>query len=463
MSKTLVTTPIFYPNASLHIGHATTLVTADIRCALLSLMGNKSILLTGLDEHGQKVFHAAQKNKLDVHEYLEQQFEQLQILCRKLNIRVDIWSRTTAPIHVHAVQKIWSALYAEGYIYTGKYAGYYSEKDESFYAQTDLLLKDGQWFTQDGGPVEYISEDCYYLKLDKRVILNLIEQMNIYPSNRKKELYCMVNDDKLSDLCISRRGGWGIPIPNGSGIIYVWLDALSNYMTHGHEFSQMINVIGKDILKFHGIYWPYIVHIVNKCWNKIQLPGISSVPLPSLSVHNWWLSDDRKMSKSFNNIISPVQLIEKYGTIAVRFFLAAAKLKSSDQTFNEHDIVTTYNTFVVGKFANLVYRTWCLAYKHQSSFPGPIVKKDNVYTLSLSRFVAEDNLSELIDELFLICHHLNKQFEDESRNNPEVIYEVCCILKGIIEYFVCILGDDTLKLINFLHQPHHIYERLMVE
>lgn len=456
-TKTLITTPIFYPNSKLHLGHLYTLILADITKGCFNLMSpGNYYLLTGLDEHGNKVFNAAKQNNMNIMDWLDYNFHQLQELCKLCNINIDIKSRTTNASHTAKVHEIWNILKNKELIYKGEYSGYYSEKDETFFQEHELICKEDKYYTQDGAPVTYITEECWFLKIDKTLIHNLLLNINITPNNKMNEILSMINDSKFGDLCVSRKSGWGINIPNDTSIIYVWLDALVNYISqydqvHNIDFSNnMIHVLGKDILKFHAVYWVYILYHL----------GYSA---PKFLVHNWFIVGDQKMSKSFNNVTDPLELMQKYNHQSVRFYLIMCDLISSDQMFIEDDIVEKFNTFIVDKYANLIYRVWCIL--HKNNYKNDIPEGDNILFIDIDKAIQNMHIKEVIHHLLTICNKLNSKFERNQGWLPEnMVYsvEIASELKKIMRYFDVILGDNKSLTINFANSPEHVYKRLEI-
>lgn len=455
-SKLLFTTPIFYPNDKLHIGHTYTIILTDILTKLSKLINIDSYLLTGLDEHGNKVFNAAKANHYEIMDWLNLQFSKLLKLCNSLNIHIDIESRTTNKTHIKYVQSIWTLLQEKGLIYKDKYSGYYSEKDETFFKEDEIIIKDNKHYTHDGAYVYYLEEECWYLKINKIELKSIIDNLVIYPQNRINELLSILNEDNFGDLCISRKNGWGIQVPNDTSVIYVWLDALTNYISQFDQIgnkdlgNNMVHVVGKDIFKFHGLYWPYIIK---------QL----GYKMPKILVHNWFILDDKKMSKSFNNVIDPMILINKYPFQAIRFYFIYCDLISGDQNFHENDIIKKFNSFIVDKYANLIYRTWVIL--HKNNYTKHIDEVDNILFVNIDIAIQNLNIKEVLNQLFSICDELNGIFERQKAWLPENIEHTIHIagqLKKIIKYFDAILGDDKYNTIQFDNPPIHIYKRIEI-
>jgi len=362
--KFYVTTPIYYVNSSPHIGNAYTTIAADVIARFKRAMGYEVMFLTGTDEHGHKVQSAAEERGVEPSEYVDQMAEVWRRLWSKLQIRYDDFVRTTQPRHKKAVLRLFERMSASGDIYQGEYEGWYCKHEENFL--TDHQVKDGRC-PDCGRPVERFKEPSFFFRLS-RYEKPLLEYYDshpefIRPSFRLNEARSFVSQG-LRDLSISRfRLSWGIPIPDGKGCtFYVWIDALTNYLTgigFGEDDSQFerfwpcdLHVIGKDILKFHCVFWPAMLMS-------------AGIPLPkTIFNHGWLRVAGRKMSKSVGNVVDPFFLVERYGADAVRYFLMRDIQFGLDGNFSEENLISRLNDDLANDLGNLVYRTLSMCAKY---------------------------------------------------------------------------------------------------
>ncbi len=364
-----ITTAIDYTNSAPHIGHAYEKVLADVIARYHRLKGEKVFLLTGVDQHGQKVQQSAAKAGVAPAEFVKGITEKFVDLWKKLDVQYDEWAETTSAQHKKVVQGILQRLFDAGQIYKDKQAGYYSVRQEQFLTDKERG-PDGE-FGAEWGEVEFREEENYYFKLSqhKEWLLSYIDNRKdaVVPDFRHTELRNAV--EKLSgDLCISRpksRLDWGIELPFDNDFVnYVWFDALTNYISFaGYDPSQSsinqqpstfrdkwpaLQIIGKDILiPAHGIYWLIMLHAV----------GFPDEAMPKLLVHGWWNLGGAKMSKSAGNIIDPFALIEKYGADALRYYLMSDIATGKDADFSEERLIATCDSDLANVIGNLVNRT----------------------------------------------------------------------------------------------------------
>ncbi|XP_023289126.1 methionine--tRNA ligase, mitochondrial [Orussus abietinus] len=334
-----VSTPIFYVNAGPHIGHAYSAILADAVSRYYSMLGYSVFLSTGTDEHGNKVFQAAKKTKLDTSEYCTKISQQFKEMCHTFDVKYSRYIRTTEPCHQEAVHSFWNKLQEKNYIYLGKYSGWYSTSDEAFLTDIEIIEKqvNGQIIKVSkvsGNPVQWTEEDNYKFTLSsfqddlKHWLKN---ERAVQPLKYYKILSSWIEEGAcLEDLSISRpseRVPWGIPVPgNASHSIYVWLDALVNYLTSvgypDHKFQRFwppsVQVIGKDILKFHGVYWPAF------------LIAAGLEPPASILCHSHWTVESEKMSKSKGNVISPIIAASTFTAPGLRYFLLREAVPHKD-------------------------------------------------------------------------------------------------------------------------------------
>ncbi|WP_025264004.1 methionine--tRNA ligase [Wolbachia endosymbiont of Onchocerca volvulus] len=365
-----ITTPIYYVNDKPHIGHAYTSLLCDVAARFIKLAGKYVKFTTGTDEHGQKIEKAAKIKGMQPKEFTDKVSVSFKKLAESINFQYDDFIRTTERRHEKVVIALWNRLEERGQIYLDYYSGWYSVRDEAFYQESELI--DGK--TPTGGEVQWIKEESYFFRLSdwQNKLLELYKnQPNfIFPESRKNEVISFARSG-LTDLSISRTSlNWGIKVPgNNKHIIYVWIDALTNYLTSigfpnieskeykkfwANDNSFNVHVIGKDILRFHAVYWPAILLAAD-------------LPLPKqIAVHGWWLNEGEKISKSLGNIIDPIRLAEEFGVDQLRYFLLREISFGQDGNFNKKNMVNRINSELTNNIGNLVQRTISFLHKQCS-------------------------------------------------------------------------------------------------
>jgi methionyl-tRNA synthetase len=360
-----ITTPIYYVNGAPHIGHAYTSIATDVMARFKRLDGYDVFFLTGTDEHGQKVEKAAADAGVDPQTFTDQVSADFRAMTDAMGVSYDDWIRTTEPRHKLSCAELWRRIAANGDIYLGHYEGWYAVRDEAFYDESELTLRpDGSRVaTQSGAPVEWVREPSYFFKLSafQDRLLKLYEEQPefVAPSSRRSEVISFVKGG-LRDLSISRTTfSWGIPVPDAPGhVMYVWLDALNNYVTgcgfpdpdapRWHYWPADVHVVGKDIIRFHAVYWPAFLMA-------------AGLPLPKrISSHGWWVVEGEKMSKSLGNVIEPRKLAETYGLDQIRYFLLREKPFGTDGSMSHPAIVSRINVELANDLGNLAQRTLSL-------------------------------------------------------------------------------------------------------
>jgi methionyl-tRNA synthetase len=432
MSRCYITTPIYYVNSDLHLGHAYTTVLADVLARYHRLLGHRTRLLTGTDEHGQKVHEAAARLGLPVREHCDEMSARYQVLWHKLGIGHDRFIRTTDPDHVALVQRCLQRLHDEGHLYTQDYEGWYDVKSERYFTEKDLI--DGR--SPDGNEVEKLIERNWFFRMSafqERLVEHIQQHPGfIQPEHRRNEVLGFLRQP-LQDLCISRpksRMDWGIELPfDRDFVCYVWVDALLNYVTGSGEpgreteagewWPADVHLLGKDILITHSVYWSTLLMALG-------------LPLPvSLLVHGWWLVDNQKMSKSEGNVVNPLDLIDHIGVDAFRYFLIREMVPGSDCSFSFESIARRLNTDLANDLGNLLSRVTNLAERslggHLPAATGQHTGLRDHYAGRLALWPAQVeafNLHGLVEDLLGLVREANRQMELHApwkalRSQPE--------------------------------------------
>lgn len=358
-----ITTAISYPNGKPHIGHAYEAIAADAIARFYRLAGRDVRFQTGTDEHGLKMVQTARDKGVDVRELCREMSDQFQAMCDKLHISYDHFQRTTDPAHHRASVAIWEAMQANGDLYLDRYEGWYSVRDEAFYEEKELVVgADAEKVSPHGTPVEWTVEESWFFKLSSYAtpLLDFYRDHPdfIRPESRRNEVLRFV-EGGLRDLSISRTSfDWGVKVPGSPDhVMYVWVDALTNYLTGlgypeatdnmAKYWPASLHLIGKDIVRFHTVYWPAFLMSAG-----LPLPG-------QVFGHGFLLARGEKMSKSVGNVVDPIELAQAFGVDALRYFLLREVSFGNDGSYSEEAIVTRVNADLANNFGNLGQR--CLS------------------------------------------------------------------------------------------------------
>ena len=426
--KFYITTPIYYPSAKPHMGHAYSSIIADFFARFKMIDDYQVHFLTGTDEHGLKIQRSAEKAGKDPQMFCDQISQTFRDLSDTLNLSNTDFIRTTEARHKKTVQHLWSELEKNDDIYLSNYSGWYSVSDEAFYNEDEIEEIDGKKIAiSSKSSVEWIEEESYFFRLSKweKPLLNYYEANPdfISPVSRKNEVISFVKSG-LKDLSISRKSfSWGIPVPNNQHhVIYVWLDALTNYLsalnypnTDDDLFKKFwpasIHLIGKDILRFHAVYWPAFLLAA-----KIDLPK-------KVYGHGWILSGEEKMSKSKGNILDPLEIIKEYGLDPLRYYLIKEVSFGNDGNISQERLEDCINSDLANNYGNLCQRVTAFAIKNCDGKIPSIIKFHDEDLLILNKFKDNlDNIRSKIDDQninFYIDYIVNSLFEANKYFNDQ--------------------------------------------
>ena len=431
-----ITTPIYYPSGKPHMGHAYSSIIADFFARFKSIDDYNVHFLTGTDEHGLKIQRSAEKAGKKPKEFCDQISQTFKDLSKTLNLSNTDFIRTTEDRHKKTVQYLWSLLEKNDDIYLSNYSGWYSVSDEAFYNEDEIEEIDGKKIAKSSkSNVEWIEEESYFFRLSKwqKPLLEFYENNPdfILPESRKNEVISFVKSG-LKDLSVSRKTfTWGIPVPNNDKhIIYVWLDALTNYLSalnypdiNNELFKKFwpasIHLIGKDILRFHAVYWPAFLLAA-----KIELPK-------KVYGHGWILSGEEKMSKSKGNILDPLKIIEEYGLDPLRYYLIKEVSFGNDGNISQNRLEDCINSDLANNYGNLCQRVTAFAMKNcDGKIPAKIdfqpedLKilnkfKENLNTIRSK--INEQNINFYIDFIVNSLFEANKYFNDQEPWKKRII------------------------------------------
>ena len=469
-----ITTPIYYPSGRPHMGHAYSSIIADFFARFKSIDDYKVHFLTGTDEHGLKIQRSAEKAGKDPKEFCDQISQTFKNLSKTLNLSNTDFIRTTEDRHKKTVQHIWSLLEKNDDIYLSNYSGWYSVSDEAFYNEDEIEEIEGKKIAKSSkSTVEWIEEESYFFRLSKwqKPLLEFYKNNPdfILPESRKNEVISFVKSG-LKDLSVSRKTfTWGIPVPNNDKhIIYVWLDALTNYLsalnypdTNNELFKKFwpatIHLIGKDILRFHAVYWPAFLLAA-----KIELPK-------KVYGHGWILSGEEKMSKSKGNILDPLKIIEEYGLDPLRYYLVKEVSFGNDGNISQDRLEDCINSDLANNYGNLCQRVIAFAIKNcngkipaKIDFQSDDLKILNKFQENLDTIrskIDEQNINFYIDFIVNSLFEANKYFNDQEpwkkKDNlirlNTIVYTALEIVRKISFLLYPIIPETSLKALKIFN------------
>jgi methionyl-tRNA synthetase len=466
-----ISTPIYYPSAKPHMGHAYSSIVADVFARFKRIDGFKVHFSTGTDEHGLKIQRSAEKNNMEPLLFCNKISKTFENLSKTLNLSNTDFVRTTEERHVKAVKHIWNILKNNGDIYLSKYSGWYSVSDEAFYNEDEISEKNGKKIcTSSGSIVEWVEEESYFFRLSKwqDKLLDYYEKNKnfILPLSRKNEVLSFVKSG-LKDLSISRKSfSWGIKVPDDpKHVIYVWLDALTNYLSSlnypdtkdplfRNFWPANIHLIGKDILRFHAIYWPAFLLAAN-------------IPLPlRIYGHGWILSGDEKMSKSKGNILDPLDIIDIYGLDPLRYYLIKEVSFGSDGNITINKLEDCINSDLANNYGNLCQRVTSFCEKNYDlKIPNDInfsvddLKILNNFNNNIKNLRAEidnQNLNFYINFIINALFDSNKYFNDQepwkkkedTKRRDTIVYVALELIRKISILLYPIIPNSSLKALE---------------
>ena len=466
-----ITTPIYYPSARPHMGHAYSSIIADFFARFKRIDGFNVHFLTGTDEHGLKIQRAAEKKNIDPLEFCNDISQTFRDLSNTLNLSNTDFIRTTEDRHKKTVQHIWSELEKNDDIYLSKYSGWYSVSDEAFYGDDEIIEKDGIKIAESSGSsIEWIEEESYFFRLSKwqDKLLDYYEKNTdfISPKSRKNEVVSFVKGG-LKDLSISRKAfSWGIKVPNNPDhVIYVWLDALTNYISalnypnidddlFKNFWPASVHLIGKDILRFHAVYWPAFLMA-------------AKIPLPKkVYGHGWILSGEEKMSKSKGNILDPLDIINTYGLDPLRYYLIKEVSFGNDGNISQDKLEDCINSDLANNYGNLCQRVTAFAEKNCSlkipenkNFKEDDLVMLNKFSDNLSTIreeIDKQNINYYIDFIISSLFEANKYFNDQEpwkkKNDKDrlntIVYTSLEMIRKISFMLYPIIPDSIEKVLT---------------
>tara|TARA_Y100000816_G_scaffold66395_1_gene44109 strand:- start:1818 stop:3353 length:1536 start_codon:yes stop_codon:yes gene_type:complete len=470
-----ITTPIYYPSGKPHMGHAYSSIIADVIARFKRLDGYKVFFLTGTDEHGLKIEREAKKNNKETQLFCDELSKKFNELTKILNLSNDDFIRTTENRHYKSVEDLWSKLVKSGDIYLDKYKGWYSVSDEAYYDNDEIVDRDGVKIAKSSGSkVEWVEEESYFFKLSawsKKLLDHYKSNPSfILPASRNNEVVKFV-EKGLKDLSVSRTSfSWGIPVPKDKKhVIYVWLDALTNYLsalkypdTSSNLYKKFwpadLHIIGKDILRFHAIYWPAFLMA-------------AKLPLPKrIFGHGWILSDEKKMSKSLGNILDPIDIIEKYGIDQLRYYLIKEVSLGNDGNISLENLKNCINNDLANNYGNLCQRVFAFLKKNcNNKIPknNSLTNEGELLTNKLKKdinqlneFINKQDLNNYIKHVIEYSFDSNKYFNDSEpwslkktdvKKMNSILYSIVEQIKNISILLLPIIPISANKILDIMN------------
>ncbi|MDC3061088.1 methionine--tRNA ligase, partial [Candidatus Pelagibacter sp.] len=461
-------------SAKPHMGHAYSSIVADFFARFKSINGFNVFFLTGTDEHGQKIQRAAENNNKDPLEFCNEISKTFKELSKTLNLSNNDFIRTTEERHYKSVQHLWNILEKKGEIYLSNYSGWYSVSDEAFYLDNEIEERNGVKISKiSGSAVEWVEEESYFFKLSKwqNKLLEFYDKNKnfILPKSRKNEVISFVKSG-LKDLSVSRKSfSWGIKVPtNENHVIYVWLDALTNYISalnypntendlYKNYWPADVHMIGKDILRFHAVYWPAFLLAAD-------LP-----PPKRVYGHGWILSGDEKMSKSKGNILDPLDIINEYGLDPLRYYLLKEVSFGNDGNISKDKLISCINSDLANNFGNLCQRVLAFTEKNLSlKVPKPdVFNRDDLILLNnfennydnLIDYIDNQNINLymnfIVEQMFLANKYFNDQEPWKKKDNRirlnTIIYTSLELIRKISLLLYPVIPNSALKALNIFN------------
>ena len=471
-----ITTPIYYPSAKPHMGHAYSSIIADFFARFKKIDGFNVYFLTGTDEHGLKIQRSAEKLNKDPKSFCDEISKTFEDLTKTLNLSNTDFIRTTEDRHKVSVQNLWNILEKNKQIFLSKYSGWYSVSDEAFYNEDEVEEKDGLKVARSSGSaVEWVEEESFFFKLSEweKPLLDFYEKNKnfILPESRRNEVISFVKSG-LKDLSVSRKTfSWGVKVPSDENhVVYVWLDALTNYLSslkYPDENNELyksfwpadLHIIGKDILRFHAIYWPAFLLAA-----KIEPPK-------RVYGHGWILSGDEKMSKSKGNILDPLEIINVYGLDPLRYYLLKEVSFGNDGNISEEKLENCINSDLANNFGNLCQRVLSFAEKNCSSLiPDHKYNDEDLEILKplnnldkIRSFIDNQDINQymsfIVDRLFSANKYFNdqepwKKKDDRLRLNT-IVYTALELIRKITILLYPVMPETSLKVLNVFDETEN--------
>jgi len=474
-----ITTPIYYPSAKPHMGHAYSSIIADFFARFKKIDGYNVYFLTGTDEHGLKIQRSAEKLNKDPKSFCDEISKTFEDLTKTLNLSNTDFIRTTEERHKISVQNLWNILEKNKQIYLSKYSGWYSVSDEAFYNEDEVEEKEGSKVSKSSGSVvEWVEEESFFFKLSEweGPLLDFYEKNKnfILPESRRNEVVSFVKGG-LKDLSVSRKTfSWGVKVPSDDDhVVYVWLDALTNYLSslkYPDENNKLyknfwpadLHIIGKDILRFHAVYWPAFLLAA-----KIKPPK-------RVYGHGWILSGDEKMSKSKGNILDPLEIINTYGLDPLRYYLLKEVSFGNDGNISEEKLENCINSDLANNFGNLCQRVLSFAEKNCSSMIpdhnfmeedliilNSITDTDKIRTLIDNQDINQ-YMNLIVDKLFASNKYFNDQEpwkkKDDTLRLNTIVYTALELIRKITILLYPVMPQTSVKVLNIFNIKENLID-----